>query len=92
MNDVPKAYAINAAEGVVVHVDDSSDDEKFNLTVLKPGKGPETEAEAEAAKEDSVAPAEEIERHEGVTAETLGDVKSEHFTVEFVEPPTAEAE
>lgn len=69
MTDAPTAFAINAAKGVEVHVDDSSDDETFVLTVRKEGK--------------------EVEKHEGVTAATLGDLSSEHFSAETVEPPSA---
>lgn len=70
MADVPKTFAIDSAEGVVVHVDDSSENEKFNLTVLKDG--------------------ESLEEHTGVTSETVGDLKSDHFTVEYIDPPVAE--
>lgn len=72
MAESPKAFAINSAEGVVVHIDDTSDDERFNLTVVKDGAA--------------------VEEHKGQTAETIGDVTSEHFTVEHVEPPTPEAD
>lgn len=37
MADTPKAYAINAIEGAAVHIDDSSDDETFKITVVRDG-------------------------------------------------------
>ena len=70
MPESPKAFAISCSEDVVVHVDDSSEDEKFDISVRKGG--------------------ETLEEHSGLTAETVGDAKSEHFTVEYIEPPTAE--
>lgn len=38
MSDAPKAFAVDAAEGVDVHIDDSSEDETFTLTVRKGGE------------------------------------------------------
>lgn len=37
MSDSPKAYAIDAAEGVTVLLDDSSEDDTFSLSVCKDG-------------------------------------------------------
>jgi hypothetical protein len=37
MADMPRAFAIDAAEGVVVYVDDSSDDETFDIAVHQEG-------------------------------------------------------
>ncbi len=34
----------------------------------------------------------EVEKHEGVTAETVGTLKSNHFEVDYVDPPTFEGE
>ena len=42
MSETPKAYAIEAAEGVVVHLDDSSDDDSFTLTVQRDGEAVES--------------------------------------------------
>ncbi len=33
MSNLPRAFSINAVEGVTVHVDDSSDDETFEIDV-----------------------------------------------------------
>lgn len=71
MSDSPKAFAISAAEGVAVHVDDTSADENFVITVMQKGAT--------------------IETHEGVTADTVGALTSDHFTVEHVDAPVAEA-
>ncbi len=70
MADAPKAYAIDAAEGVSVHLDDSSEDEKFNISVHKDGA--------------------EVETHEGVTADSVTDLGSEHFTASYIDPPVPE--
>ncbi|MGI9644271.1 MAG: hypothetical protein ACR2O6_03065 [Ilumatobacteraceae bacterium] len=72
MSDTPKAFAIDAAEGAEVHLDDSSEDEQFTITVRK---------------DDS-----EVETHEGLTADTLEGVSSEHFNVAVVEAPSAPAD
>lgn len=72
MSDTPKAFAIDAAEGAEVHLDDSSEDEKFTITVRKDGA--------------------EVETHEGLTADTLEGVSSDHFRVAVVEPPAAPAD
>ena len=72
MADTPKAYAIDAAEGVVVSVDDSSDDETFQIVVVKEG--------------------EEVEKHEAVTADSVGGLESDHFSVEYIDPPAPAAE
>lgn len=69
MSDVPKAFAIDAAEDVSVHIDDSSESETFEVKVTKAG--------------------EEVESHQGVTIDGLAALSSDHFSVEFVEPPTA---
>lgn len=69
MSDAPKAFAVEAAEGVDVHIDDSSEDETFKLTVLKQGQ--------------------QVEEHAGLTADTVGSVGSEHFSVATVDPPAA---
>ena len=71
MSDQAKAYAINANEDVLVHLDDSSEDEKFDI-VVKNEQG------------------EELEAHSGVTVDSLGDLGSSHFSVEYIEPPTPE--
>jgi hypothetical protein len=42
MSETPKAYAIEAAEGVAVQLDDSSDDETFSVTVVKAAEVVET--------------------------------------------------
>lgn len=72
MTDSPKAFAIDAAEGAVVYVDDSSDDETFVIVVHKEGK--------------------EVEKHEAVTAASVAALDSEHFSVEYIEPPAPTAE
>lgn len=72
MADTPKAFAINAAEGVAVHIDDSSEDETFEVAVLKDGT--------------------EVEKHQGITADSVVALESDHFSVEHIEPPTPEAE
>lgn len=71
MSETPKAFAIDAAEGAVVHVDDSSEDETFSISVRKGG--------------------EEVETHAGVTADSVVELGSEHFTAAHVDPPTPEA-
>lgn len=38
MSETPKALAIDAAEGVDVHIDDSSEAETFDVKVLKAGQ------------------------------------------------------
>ena len=72
MTEAPRAFAIDAAEGVIVHVDDSSDDETFDVVVLTEGQ--------------------EVEKHTNVTAASLSELESDHFSVQYIEPPTAEAE
>ncbi len=72
MAETPRAFAINSVEGAHVHVDDSSEDETFLLTVLKDGSP--------------------VEKHEGVTAESVGGLVSDHFSVEYIHPPAPEEE
>lgn len=38
MSDTPKALAIDAADGVEVHIDDSSETETFDVKVRKAGE------------------------------------------------------
>lgn len=38
MSETPKALAIDAVEGVDVHIDDTSDAETFDVKVLKEGQ------------------------------------------------------
>lgn len=49
MSDAPKAFAIDAAEGVGVHLDDSSEDETFSISVLKDGAEVESHTGVTAA-------------------------------------------
>ncbi len=70
MSDRPKAFAITPSEGVTVHVDDSSEDETFVLSLHK---------------DDA-----EVEKHEGVTAESVVGLASDHFSAEHVDPPSAD--
>ncbi len=69
MADAPKAFAVDAAEGVEVHLDDSSEDEKFDIVVRKEGA--------------------ELESHQGLTADSLEGLSSEHFSVAVIEAPSA---
>lgn len=72
MTEGPKAFALDAAEGVVVYVDDSSDDETFAIAVLQEGA--------------------EVEQHQAVTADSVGALQSEYFSVEYISPPAPESE
>lgn len=38
MSDTPKAFAIDASDGVDVHIDDSSETETFDVKVVKEGE------------------------------------------------------
>lgn len=68
MSDAPKAFAIEAAKGVEIALDDSSDDERFTITVRKDGQA--------------------VETHEGVTADSVTTLSSDHFTASHVDAPT----
>ena len=69
MSETVKGWVLTYEEDVEAHVDDSSEDENFTVTVRKGGQ--------------------EVEKHKGLTAATVGDVQSEHFKVESVDIPTA---
>lgn len=69
MSEAAQTISFNAAEGVDLVVDDSSDDETFSIKVMR---GTEV-----------------LEEHDGVTTATAGDIGSEHFSAETIEPPTA---
>lgn len=72
MAESAKAFTIEAAEGVSVHLDDSSEDDTFVVSVRKDGS--------------------EVEKHEGVTADSIVDVGSDHFSASHVDPPTGPAD
>jgi len=70
MADTPKAFTIDSAEDVSVHLDDSSDDATFVLTVRHRG--------------------DELERHDGVTSESIVAIDSQHFSARHVTAPGAD--